>query len=177
MIALVEAAIKKHGENPANEKIEQIVHSLRRLDKVAGILAQQSLRDGRPDKAINVVRDQVIPQLKRLQAEADADGYDLHAKSACSDFRIILERTVEFILLNDVVIRFRRDVMTKGKLRGIAKVVTEDCDLLDCLMTKYSVYEHSQADDLPQVPVELNEFEQDVLELITWMGEFKQRAA
>lgn len=177
LIALVEAAIKKHSENPANPKIDHIVHSLRRLDKIAGILAQQSLRDGRPDKAINVVRDQVIPQLRKLQIQANADTYDLHAKSACSDFRIILERTVEFILLNDVVIRFRRDVMTKGKLRGVAKVSLEDCDFLDDLMTKYSVYEHSQADDLPQIPVELQEFEQDVLELIEWMGAFKKRAA
>lgn len=111
------------------------MHSLRRLDKVAGILAQQSLRDGRPDKAINVVRDQVIPQLRKFQIQADADTYDLHAKSACSDFRIILERTIEFILLNDVVIRFRRDVMTKGKLRGVAKVNPDDCDFLDDLMT------------------------------------------
>ena len=177
LIALVEAAIKKHSDNPANQKIEHIVHSLRRLDKVAGILAQQSLRDGRPDKAINVVRDQVIPQLRKLQIQADADTYDLHAKSACSDFRIILERTIEFILLNDVVIRFRRDVMTKGKLRGVAKVNPDDCDFLDDLMTKYSVYEHSQADELPQIPVELQEFEQDVLKLIEWMGAFKKRAA
>jgi len=96
-------------------------------------------------------------------------------KSACSDFRIILERTVEFILLHDVVARFRRDVMTKGKLRGVAKVTAVDCDYLDRLMTTYSMYEHSQADELPQVPVELDVFEQDVLELVTWMDEFKGR--
>ncbi|MDA8486724.1 hypothetical protein NNO07_26960 [Pseudomonas resinovorans] len=122
-------------------------------------------------------RDHVIPKLKKLQAEADADGYDLTAKSACSDFRIILEKTVEFILLHDVVARFRRDVTTKGKLRGVAKVVPEDCDFLDRLMTTYSVYEHSQADELPQVPVDLAEFERDVLALIAWMDEFKGRAS
>jgi len=37
------------------------------------------------------------------------------------------------------------------------------------------MYEHSQADELPQVPVELDVFEQDVLELVTWMDEFKGR--
>jgi hypothetical protein len=42
-------------------------------------------------------------------------------------------------------------------------------------MTKYSVYEHSQSDELPLVPVELDEFEKDVLELIAWINEFKTR--
>lgn len=175
LIALVEAVIKKHGENPANEKITHTVQSLRRLDKISGIIAQHSLRDAKPDKALNTIRDHVIPRLKRQQAEADADRYDLTVKGACSDFRIILERTVEFILLNDVVTRFRRDIMTKGKLRGVAKIEAEDCDFIDRLMTKYSVYEHSQSDELPQVPVELDEFEQDVLELIAWITQFKQR--
>lgn len=73
---------------------------------------------------------------------------------------------MELVLLNDVVIRFRRDVMTRGRLRNVAKAVAEDCDLIDRLMTKYSVYEHPQADDLPQILVELDEFERDVLELI-----------
>ncbi len=177
LVSIIESVIKKHGENPANEKIIHTVQSLRRLDKISGIVAQHSLRDAKPDKALNVIRDRVIPQLKKLQIETDADAYDLIVKSACSDFRIILERTVEFILLNDVVVRFRRDVMTKGKLRGISKIKTEDCDLIDGLMTKYSVYEHSQADELPQIPVELDEFEKDVLELIQWMENFKGRAA
>lgn len=175
LIALVESALKKHADNPDNPKINHTVLSLRRLNKIAGILAQHNLRDAKPDKAINVIRDQVVPQLKKLQAQADADGYDLAVKSACSDFRIILERTVEFILLHDVVARFRRDVMTKGKLRGVAKVTAADCDYIDLLMTTYSVYEHSQADELPQVPVELDVFEQDVLELVAWMDEFKGR--
>ncbi|MCK6686103.1 hypothetical protein L8T09_00005 [Enterobacter asburiae] len=156
-------------------QINHTVQSLRRLDKTSGILAQHSLRDAKPDKALNMIRDHVIPKLKKHQADADADVYDLTAKSACSDFRIILERIVEFVLLNDVVVRFRRDVMTKGKLRGIAKVIVADCDLIDALMTKYSVYEHSQSDELPLVPVELDEFEKDVLELIVWINEFKTR--
>lgn len=59
--------------------------------------------------------------------------------------------------------------------RRADKVIAADCDLIDALMTKYSVYEHSQSDELPLVPVELDEFEKDVLELIVWINEFKTR--
>ncbi|TXT99122.1 hypothetical protein D4N07_21185 [Enterobacter hormaechei] len=59
--------------------------------------------------------------------------------------------------------------------RRADKVIAADCDLIDALMTNYSVYEHSQSDELPLVTVELDEFEKDVLELIVWINEFKTR--
>lgn len=49
--------------------------------------------------------------------------------------------------------------MTKRTLRNVAKVVAKDCDLIDWLMTKYSMQENSKADDLLQVPFKLDEFE------------------
>ena len=171
LIALIEATIKKQNN------IKHTVLSLRRLDKVSGILARHNLRDAKPDKAINVIHNEIIPKLRNLQDAADADGYDFAVKSACTDFRIVLERTIEYILLNDVIARFRRDVMTKGKLHVVAKVKVEDCDYLDLLMSTYSTYEHSQADELPQIPVELAVFEQDVIQLVAWMEEFKTRAS
>ncbi|WP_196769538.1 AAA family ATPase [Stenotrophomonas maltophilia] len=179
LVALIDAAVKRHGENPKNadRKIEHTVQSLRRLGGVAGIQVQQNLRDSRPEKALNAMRDHAIPKLKKLQTDGDADNYDFAAKGACSDFRISLERTIEFVLFNDVISRFRRDINTRGKLHGVAKVDPSDCDYLDALMTKYSVYEHSQAEELPQTPVDLAEFEQDVMDLIQWMDTFKKRAS
>lgn len=174
LIALIESGVKQ--AESVGEPIDHTVQSLRRLNKVAGLLAQHNLRDAKPDKGINLIRNQIIPQLKKLQGDANVEAYDFAAKSACSDFRIVLERTVEYTLLNEVVKRFRRDVTTKGRLRDISKVTPADCDYIDQLMTKYSAYEHSQAEEMPQIPVELVEFEQDVLELIAWMDEFKARA-
>lgn len=40
LVSIIEAVIKKHGENPANEKISHTVQSLRRLDKISGILGK-----------------------------------------------------------------------------------------------------------------------------------------
>lgn len=99
------------------------------------------------------------------------------AKSVCSDFRIIVKRAVDVVLLNSVVMRFRREVMTKGLLRQLSNITQEDCDLIDDLMTRYSVYEHSQADDLPAVPPELANLETDMKSLADWMGEYSKRVA
>lgn len=153
------------------------VQTLRRLDKTSGILTGQSARDSKPKSAINKLLKETLPRLKRHQAEGDVDSYDFMAKSVCSDFRIIVERTVEVVMLNNVVLRFRREVMTKGLLRQLSNITQNDCDLIDDLMTRYSVYEHSQADDLPAVPPELIQLEADMQSLADWMEDYAKRVA
>lgn len=80
-------------------------------------------------------------------------------------------------MLNNVVLRFRREVMTKGLLRQLSNITQNDCDLIDDLMTRYSVYEHSQADDLPAVPPELIQLEADMQSLADWMEDYAKRVA
>lgn len=177
LVALLDAAIKKVADNPNIPDIIHHVQTLRRLEKTSGILAGQSARDSKPKTAINKLLDESLPKLKKHQAEGDADSFDLMAKSVCSDFRIIVERAVEMVLINGVVLRFRRDIMTKGLLRKLAHITQEDCDLIDDLMSRYSVYEHSQADELPSVPPELADLEADMRSLSAWMKQFQDRAA
>jgi hypothetical protein len=164
-------------EHPDIQDIVFNVQTLRRLDKTSGILTGQSARDSKPKPAINKLLNENLAQLKRHQAEGDAESYDLMAKSVCSDFRIIVERTVEVVMLNSVVLRFRREVMTKGLLRQLSNITQEDCDLIDDLMTRYSVYEHSQADDLPAVPPELAQLETDMRSLADWIEGYSKRVA
>jgi len=177
LVTLLESAVKKVKEHPDIQDIVFNVQTLRRLDKTSGILTGQSARDSKPKPAINKLLNENLAQLKRHQAEGDAESYDLMAKSVCSDFRIIVERTVEVVMLNSVVLRFRREVMTKGLLRQLSNITQEDCDLIDDLMTRYSVYEHSQADDLPAVPPELAQLETDMRSLADWIEGYSKRVA
>lgn len=177
LVTLLDNAVKKIKEHPDLPNIVHEVQTLRRLDKTSGILTGQSARDSKPQKAINKLLNESLQKLRRYQAEGEAENYDLLAKSICSDFRIIVERTVEVVMLNSVVLRFRREVMTKGLLRQVSNVTQEDCDLIDDLMTRYSVYEHSQADDLPAVPPELAQLEADMQSLADWMEEYSKRVA
>lgn len=175
LVALVEAATKKWEQTPGKPSIKPTLTSLRRMDKTAGIVITQNARDLRPEGAVKGLIDHTLVRLRKLQQQGDSEAYEVFAKSACSDFRIIVEKTVEFILLADVVGRFRRAINTQGKLHKLAKVTHGDCQFIDDLMTRYSVFEHAQAEELPSSALELEVFEADVTALHCWIGEFSNR--
>lgn len=119
--------------------------------------------------------------LTRLDAAAkasaigDVEGYDLIARGICSDFRILVERTIEDDLLGGVVKRHRRNVMTNGLLERLASINQTDCTFLDGLMTKYSCYEHSQSQEVPIRLPEEQELRTDLVLLRDWRDEFATR--
>ncbi|GID06843.1 hypothetical protein [Pseudomonas sp. 008] len=177
LVAQVEAVTKKWEQTPGMPSIKPTLTSLQRMAKTAGIVATASARDLKPESAVRGLIDNAITRLKKHQEKAEVDAYEALGKSACSDFRIIVEKTIEFILLADVVGRFRRAINTQGKLHKIAKVTNEDCVFIDDLMTRYSVFEHAQSDELPSSTLELDVFEADVLALQKWIAEFGSRTS
>ena len=130
----------------------------------------------KPDKALNSLINDRLPKAKKLLQEHGKDIYEPYAKSLCSDFRILLERMIEFELMADVVGRYRRDINTKNKINKLALINTRDCQYFEELMTKYSRYEHSQPLDAPVQLPEPDELEGDFNELKKWQADFKQRS-
>jgi len=177
LVAQVEAVTKKWESIPGMPSVKPTLTSLQRMAKTAGIVATASARDLKPESAVRGLIDNAITRLKKHQENAEVDAYEALGKSACSDFRIIVEKTIEFILLADVVGRFRRAINTQGKLHKVAKVTNEDCLFIDDLMTRYSVFEHAQSDELSSSALELDVFEADVLALQKWIAEFGSRAS
>ena len=152
------------------------IQSLRRMGKVAGITNSLiSIRDANPQSAANRLRDEAVPQLGKLHAAGQAEEYEERVKSVCSDFRILVERCVEKVLMNDVLTRFRRSVETKNKIGSLAKITPEDCQFIDILMTRYSSFEHSQPDELPAELPDFEEIKKDVIALAAWIDGFKKR--
>lgn len=103
-------------------------------------------------KPINAVKDLKNSKLSTAKKVFEEHGYESYyplAKAICSDFRILLERIVEFELLADVVTRHRREIHTKGKIHRLAKITSDDCDLIEQLMSDFSCFEHSQSEELP----------------------------
>lgn len=142
----------------------------------AGEMGDIPLYGKKPDSALRDLLNSRIPQAQNAFQEQGTDAYYPLGKSICSDFRILLERVVEFVLLADVVQRHRRAVNTLGKIHSLSKITTTDCALIEQLMTKYSTYEHSQSSEAPVELPEPFELKADIEQLISWHNEFTKRA-
>lgn len=129
----------------------------------------------KPLKALNELKNQRLAQARKLLDSHGTEVYAPLAKSICSDFRILLERVVEVEFLADVVQRHRRDVQTKNKIRNLAKITIEDCNLIERLMGEYSAHEHSQPSESPVEPPTPEQLDTDINAVIDWHNEFKAR--
>ncbi len=129
----------------------------------------------RPDRALNQLINDRLSKAIVLLEEQGKEVYEPYAKALCSEFRILLERMIEYVLIADVVQRYRRVIKTMGKIGNLAKISEADCKYFDGLMTKYSRYEHSQPMEAPVIPPNPDELEADFNELKQWHTEFTKR--
>jgi energy-coupling factor transporter ATP-binding protein EcfA2 len=129
----------------------------------------------KPDKALKKLRDERLAQAENILQEQGSEAYYPLAKSICTDFRILVERLVELVLLADVIQRHRRDVTTKGKIEYLCKIRKEDCKIIDHFMTKYSPYEHSQSLESPVDVPDPESIRKDIESLLEWHDEYRNR--
>lgn len=130
------------------------------------------------NKPMNAVNKLKNDRLAKARKELSANGTEFYnplAKSICSDFRILLERIIEWELLGGIVLRHQRSITTKDKIGNLTKISNEDCELLEGLMTEYSRYEHSQSDEAPVELPSPDEIEKSLNTIIEWQEEFKKR--
>lgn len=163
-------------KNFAEKKsIKSDIISIRSADWGAGEPAPIPLSQGDIKTALNILIDQRFPLAKNANNAGDFEMAEIHIKSICSDFRTLVERSIENDLLCGVVQRFQRPVHTL-KLKYLAKLKYTDCEKLDSLMTTYSGFEHSQPSESP---IELPTPEAllvDLMSLKNWREEYINRA-
>jgi energy-coupling factor transporter ATP-binding protein EcfA2 len=141
----------------------------------AGEPGESALDGKKPESALRSLRDHRLVQAAKVLEASGTDAYFALGRSICGDLRIILERMIETCLLADVVQRFRRSVNTLGKLQKLTKITQGDVDLIDELMTKYSIYEHSQPSETPSRVPQPDELKKDMDRLEAWCVEYGKR--
>ncbi|NKA36475.1 hypothetical protein GO283_04397 [Ralstonia solanacearum] len=178
LLALLEDALDKASKNAATIgglSPSRAFISLRRLGPLVGVVDTLDVRREKPDKGFAKLRDHRLPILRKLLDAGDV-GYDTEMKAACGDFRILVERSVEKVMLSGLIERFRRSVQTQ-QIRSLAKITPDDCMLIDQMMTKYSRFEHSQSDEVDANLPGVDELAGDLKLMIDWVSDFDKRLA
>jgi energy-coupling factor transporter ATP-binding protein EcfA2 len=169
----LEDAAKKIGDDWKHKHLHQ--HCIESFSGVAGHPADQAAWIANTTKANNILLMR-LGGAKRAGEAYGAETYRYLAQGICSDFRKLLERTVEDDLLNEVVRRHRRKVTTDNRLAQLAHINQADCEFIDTLMSRYSCYEHSQSSETPSFIPEEPELREDLEALKKWRECFKKRS-
>lgn len=151
------------------------VLSIRSAEWGTGEPALIPLSQRKIKSSLNVLINQRFPEVKKANDIGQFEIAEIYIKSICSDFRILIERSIENDLLCGVIQRFQRPVHSL-KLKELAKLRYSDCDKLDSLMFKYSGFEHSQPSESPiNLPTPKALFD-DLMALKEWREEYAKRS-
>ena len=154
--------------------IKPDVVSIRSVDWGTGEPAPIPLSQSDIKSALNTLMNQRYQDAKNASENNEFEHAEILLKSVCSDFRTLVERSIENDLLCGVVQRFQRPVHTL-KLKDLAKLKGADCNLLDSLMTKYSGFEHSQPTESPVELPKPDDILADMTSLKNWRQEYAKR--
>ena len=168
----MEDVARKNGEQW--KKTQLVQRCIEAFGGTAGLPVADTVWTSRTAAANNILLSRL--QVAKNAGEASgSEAYRALAQGICSDFRKLLERTVEDDLLNGVVKRHRRSVTTENRLPALSTIEPADCETIDRLMTKYSFYEHSQSLEVPAfIPAEA-ELRTDIESLKAWRENFEKR--
>jgi ABC-type thiamine transport system ATPase subunit len=168
MMTLLQAAASKMVE--FGQQVSVAVQVIARTVDGAGVPSEFDLFSQKPKAGLNNLL-QGINGLGKVPVAVEP----FTRAGLCSTFRLFLEKIVEYHLCADVIARYRRDVQTKNKIAKLALVKPEDCQLIDEMMSKYSGFVHSQAQEAPAKVPEAAVLQEDVTRVKTWLEGFEQR--
>ena len=157
------------------KSIKPKIVSIRSADWGTGEPAPIPLSQSGIKSALNNLMTQRYQEAKKASENSEFEYAEILLKSICSDFRTLVERSIENDLLCGVVQRFQRPVHTM-KLKDLAKLKGEDCNLLDSLMTKFSGFEHSQPAESPVELPNPDDLLADMAALKNWREEYAKRS-
>lgn len=156
--------------------IKYDVVSIRSADWGTGEPAPIPLSQSDIKTTLNTLMNQRYQDAKKASENGEFEYAEILLKSICSDFRTLVERSIENDLMCGVVQRFQRPVHTL-KLKELAKLKDADCNFLDSLMTKYSGFEHSQPTESPVELPKPDDLLADMTSLKNWREEYVKRSA
>lgn len=165
LVCLKEACIKKNTQ--------LVERHIRGTKNGKGVSAIGDEYTGDIIGQLNTYRNQ-ISKTKKDYEEGSIE-YESIKGRICQQFRICVERSVEDILINGVVKRFKREVSTLNKIDKLAIITNDDCTLIEKMMSKYSFTEHSQPGEACPCKIEIDELDGDIVTFVEWAKSHKKK--
>ncbi len=135
--------------------------------KSKGVIVDFKPIGGNPKRQLNKLINEDLSKLKNM--DEFSEDYKESLDKICTKFRNIVEKSIENYLLNRVVLRFRKNIVTNGTLEKLSEITLDDCKMFDGFMTKYSCYDHSMSDETPLIDIEIDDLEKDLKKLKEWL--------
>ena len=140
--------------------------------QMKGVPIESACYGGKCEQQVNRLKNENIAKLRKI--DPYDEDYAVHLNNLCQQIRIVVEKSVEDVLLNGVVVRFRRDIKTLNKIDSLANISQEDCAIINKMMTKYSYYDHSHSDETPLIDFTLDDIEKDLADFLDWIKSKKK---
>ena len=145
---------------------------IRSSPKGKGVPDFENIYHGKIPKQLNGLINDLKENKKK---DPDSQEYINCKDKTCQQFRICVERSVEDVLLQGMVKRFDKRIMTNGKLHKLLKIEESDCQSIDSMMTKYSYNEHSQSDDGPYIDFDIDDILEDMTIFRDWINDYNNK--
>lgn|GEM_PF-2873607 len=92
-------------------------------------------------------------------------GYREGLEGIAAKFRTMIESTIEIVLLDRIVTRFKREIHSSN-IKELAEISFEECETIDSLMSKYSGQVHSQSPEVSGNIISSSDVQKDIDTLI-----------
>ena len=160
-------------DNCKKESVEYAEIELLGRGKNKGVPTESAHNGGKSASRLKKLKDENLARVKKMDENSEEYTEAIHY--ICQQIRIYVEKSVEDTLLNEVVLRYRKSVTTYNRIAWLSHITEADCNLIDEMMTKYSYYDHSMADETPLQEFSVEEIENDLDRLIAWLDDVKKR--
>lgn len=126
-------------------------------------------------KRIGYLKEQ-LQQAGAVFRKIGVDAYEPVGRHIYGLLRETWERSVEEVLLGQVIVRFGREIQT-NRLRYVTDIKEDDINIIDCNMTKCSSFMqgHDQAAAVNERVPPPDELEKDVETLEAWINSMRPR--
>lgn len=155
------------------EGVEYAENELLGRGKNKGVPTESAHNGGKSAGKLKKLKDENLSKVKKMDENSEEYTEAIHY--ICQQIRIYVEKSVEDTLLNEVVLRYRKSVTTHNRISWLSHITEADCNLIDEMMTKYSYYDHSMSDETPLQEFTVEEIEDDLNRLISWIDDVKKR--